>query len=555
MSALRLPVEALVRVERVTAKRAAVASAFQIVGYMCFRWLLASAPSVPPATDIVGAVIIVAMVVRTIMWLVQPRAYASPRGRLRWLAIFRGWFWLGGAAWGALSALCLAHYGLGYETFVAVLLNVGICAGSSAVLLGVDLWLVRGFIPLIMGPAVVVTFAQSDRPGYLVLGILMVLFVGYMFLVAANAHRLLLDAMLMRYVAQRHREQLGALIDAMPGYVMWTDLDGDILGMNQRLGATIDEPLVFGEMIREFVASNRSQDVVERVVADGHPRTHVIAMLRRDTTEGEQVILSALDVEAQKSAERQVQAAMAKSEEAARLAAVGTLAIGVAHEINNPLQILKNLVSLWRSNTKTPDAMQQKLLDKMDRTVGRLSTIVAGMRSLGRDSRAAAVAPVRIKSLLEEVVAIVRTSRPHEQVHIRIEPIDDELTVECRDSEIGQVLLNLLLNAEDAVRPLDERWIRLDVDDLGDRIEISVTDSGSGIPRDIADKIMLPFFTTKTGAGTGLGLSISRSIVERHGGSLRLDRSHPHTRFVVCLPKAAEATAPTERTAAEAKVA
>jgi signal transduction histidine kinase len=557
MSPIRIPVEALVRVEFLTAKRAVIASAFQIVGYACFRWLLAVTPSLPPATDIVGTVIIGAMTARTCMWLVQRRTYAKPRGRERWLAIFRAWFWLGGLAWGVLAALCLAHYGLTYPTFIAVLLDVGICAASSAVLLGVDLVLVRGFIPLIMGPIAVVTFVQSDRPGYVALGILLVLFAGYMFLVAANSHRLVVEAMRSRHVEQMQREQLVALIDAMPGYVMWTDLEGRVLGMNQRLAAAGDEMRVFDDLIEEFVASAKTQDVIERAVGSaGKARTHVIAMLRRDTAEGQQIILSALDVEAQKLAERQVHAAAAKSEESARLAAVGTLAIGIAHEINNPLQILNNLVSLWRMYASQPDPLQQKLLDKMDRALGRLSTIVAGMRSLGRDPRAAVIAPVKLKPLVDEVVEIVRTSGRSDDVPIQIGPIDDDLTIECRDAEIGQVLLNLLLNAQDAVRCLPERWIHLDVVDLGELVELSVTDSGSGIPRDIADKIMLPFFTTKTGTGTGLGLSISRSIIERHGGTLAVDRSAPHTRFVVRLPKTAEATAiPTPHPALEREVA
>ena len=101
------------------------------------------------------------------------------------------------------------------------------------------------------------------------------------------------------------------------------------------------------------------------------------------------------------------------------------------------------------------------------------------------------------------------------------------------------MLLNLLNNAVDAVQPLPEKWVELKVKNVGKDVEISVTDSGRGIPEKIRDKLGQPLFTTKVvGQGTGLGLSISRGIVEANGGSLNLDPDCEHTRFVVVLPKA-----------------
>jgi signal transduction histidine kinase len=540
MTARSLPIESLVGVEAAVAKRAAIASAFQIVGYAWFRWFLAETPPVPRGTDIAGVTIVGAMLARTALWFVRPRMYAQGR-RLLWLVLFRFAFWLGGAGWGVLGALCFMTYGLTYPTFVSILLNVGITAGSSPVQLGSDRFLVFGFIPLTIGPAIVVTLVHWQEPGYLVLGVLLVLFVGYMFAVAGNSRRLIFDALHSRHLAQMQKEQLAALIDAMPGYVMWTDLDGRVLGMNERLAGALHETRVFADVIRDFVASNNRLDVIERVVTTPErAHTHVLAMLRRDTADGEQIILSALDVEAQKIAERQVQTAMAQAQESSRLASLGTVAVGIAHEINNPLQVMRNLAELVRMQLGPSDTSQQQLLDRMDRMIGRMATIVAGMRSLAREAPAAAE-PVKLKGVVDEVVEIVRSSRPTDDARILIGPIDNELLVECRESEIGQVLLNLLVNAQDAIRNLDDRWIRLDVADNGDSVELSVTDSGTGIPRELVDKIMLPFFTTKTGTSTGLGLGISRSIVERHGGTLVVDTAHPHTRFVTRLPKRAQA--------------
>ena len=99
------------------------------------------------------------------------------------------------------------------------------------------------------------------------------------------------------------------------------------------------------------------------------------------------------------------------------------------------------------------------------------------------------------------------------------------------------MLLNILNNSFDAIQSLPTKWIRIDVFSADDRLQLSVTDSGQGIPREVSDRMHEPFFTTKdVGKGTGLGLSISKGIIEDHDGSLTYDRKSPHTRFVIELP-------------------
>jgi signal transduction histidine kinase len=116
--------------------------------------------------------------------------------------------------------------------------------------------------------------------------------------------------------------------------------------------------------------------------------------------------------------------------------------------------------------------------------------------------------------------------------------IDENLTIQCRPSEISQVLLNLLNNAFDAVEDLPQRWVKIDVKEVDDQVNLTVTDSGQGIDVALRDKIMQPFFTTKpVGKGTGLGLSISSGIVESHHGKFVLDPKSPFTSFQMTLPK------------------
>ncbi len=110
--------------------------------------------------------------------------------------------------------------------------------------------------------------------------------------------------------------------------------------------------------------------------------------------------------------------------------------------------------------------------------------------------------------------------------------------IQCRESEIAQVLFNLLINACQAEEQLSERWVTLNCEEEDEKIRIVVKDSGPGIPTDIRQKIFQPFFTTKDiGQGTGLGLSVSVGLVEGHNGQLWLDDKEQNTTFIVQLPK------------------
>jgi len=103
--------------------------------------------------------------------------------------------------------------------------------------------------------------------------------------------------------------------------------------------------------------------------------------------------------------------------------------------------------------------------------------------------------------------------------------------------QLSQVLLNLLTNAFDEVLSKKEMWVKISVENLEERLVMKVTDSGTGIPKAVQEKIFLPFFTTKdVGKGTGLGLSLSRSIVNRHHGDFFIDNESLNTCFVVSIP-------------------
>jgi PAS domain S-box-containing protein len=224
---------------------------------------------------------------------------------------------------------------------------------------------------------------------------------------------------------------------------------------------------------------------------------------------------------------------------ASKLTALGEMAGGIAHEINNPLAIIQGkatqLLKLLLSDSLTNE-MGIKSLDKIVNTTERIAKIVRGLKSFTRNADQDPVGRIELKELMDNILGLC-TERFYEHgVKLEVSR-SPEVTLQCRVVQIEQVIVNLLNNAYDAIEIFKEKWIRIDYQLKNKKLQIWVTDCGPGIPADILEKLMQPFFTTKSsGKGTGLGLSISKRIIEAHEGRLTYDGSSGNTRFVVELP-------------------
>jgi C4-dicarboxylate-specific signal transduction histidine kinase len=223
------------------------------------------------------------------------------------------------------------------------------------------------------------------------------------------------------------------------------------------------------------------------------------------------------------------------------MATLGEIAAGVAHEINNPVSTI-SLVSeilkrLSQSGKLSPEELSAQL-GRLDLCLKRISKIVSELQAFSRDSAQDTFQQVSIKTIIEETLDLCHSRLLRSRIKLHVDEIDPTWSIECRGSQISQVLLNLLSNSHDAVQDMEAAWIILSVEEFSESFEISVTDSGHGIPESISHNIMKPFFTTKPiGKGTGLGLSISSNIMTDHHGGLRLDTTCANTRFVMTLPK------------------
>lgn len=227
--------------------------------------------------------------------------------------------------------------------------------------------------------------------------------------------------------------------------------------------------------------------------------------------------------------------------QSSKMSALGEMAAGVAHEINNPLAVLHLRAEQMKELLESADldrALMTEMTTDSAKMVSRIAKIVKGLKSFARDGGSDPLQSAPIEAIVNETLDLCKERFKNNNTALEIVIPETPINIQCRPTQISQVLLNLLNNAFDAVQRLSEKWVRLEVVDRPKFIEVMVTDSGHGIPVEIADRIMQPFFTTKeAGKGTGLGLSISREIIQAHGGQLVLAGDKPNTQFVILLPK------------------
>jgi PAS domain S-box-containing protein len=264
----------------------------------------------------------------------------------------------------------------------------------------------------------------------------------------------------------------------------------------------------------------------------GHP-------LFNESGEMYRILGIAEDITALHLAEAKLESTRAQVISNAKLAALGEMAGGIAHEISNPLAVISALVhhlKETRVSGLSPDKVDENI-DTIEKMSNSIAGIVKSLRMYSRQSDRDPLSRAELGEILGETLLLCETKVQNTSAELSVEIPDTAIFLNCRASEISQVILNLVNNALDAVSTAREKVITVKARVQAESILLSVEDSGPGVGENIREKIFQPFFTTKeVGKGTGLGLSISKGIVEALGGKLYLDGSCPRTKFVVELP-------------------
>jgi len=361
----------------------------------------------------------------------------------------------------------------------------------------------------------------------------------------ASQTRSLMESLAATAAAER---SLRLVMDAVPDAIVVLDRSGSVLEANERarsMGAApgtapratvfdfVDAdaaPLVQEKLAAAFAGSVQRLEIpLQRADRSRGIAGLVLAPVRESSGIGRMLIL-ARDITDQRRSESQYR-------QAEKLAAIGQLVSGVAHEINNPAAIISGFAQTLLQDEQQSEhrEMLQMMYDEATR-IGRItSNLLAFARAGGRQR-----ALVDLNDIARRTFALRSYHLSTLNITVALDLDSSEPKIWADASELQQMLLNLLINAEQALVTVDPPRtiaVRTRADEQDVRLEIA--DSGPGIPPDIGPKIFDPFFTTKPeGVGTGLGLSICYGIAQEHGGRIWAEPEVPRgARFCVLLPR------------------
>src|SRR3989440_10037201 len=231
--------------------------------------------------------------------------------------------------------------------------------------------------------------------------------------------------------------------------------------------------------------------------------------------------------------------------QAGKLATLGELTTGVAHEINKPLNNTGLYVGNVIDRIRLGEADSESLVDDLEKAmeqVRKATEIISHLRTFGRAARVN-IEQVDVDDVIERSLLLVQEQLRLRGIEVELELCPDELLVLANPIQLEQVFINLLTNARDALADSKHKTIRIASNRNDEQITIAFSDTGPGIPLELQQRIFDPFFTTKeVGTGTGLGLSITYSILKEYGGDISVDsRPGKGATFVIELPFAEEA--------------
>jgi PAS domain S-box-containing protein len=355
--------------------------------------------------------------------------------------------------------------------------------------------------------------------------------------------------------AEQTLQQMAAIVESSEDAIFSTRPDGTITSWNRGAEAlyqySADEavgqyvtliapPERIGEVEQNRARLNRGESVAsyqtERMRRDGTRVSVMISISPLRNAKGEIIGASAIarDISAQKRSEE----ALRRSE---KLATAGRLAASIAHEINNPLEAVTNLIYLARHDPK--NATQH--LEMAERELARVAHIA--QQTLGFVRESSGATSLDVGSVLDEVLQLYSSKLLKK--HIRVQKRFRSACIHAHSGELRQLFSNLMVNAVDAMSPGGCLWLRVapgqEYSSPGRAgVRVVVADNGSGISPEHFEHLFEPFYTTKKEAGTGLGLWLSLGIVRKHGGSIRVrsraKAGESGTVFSIFLPEIIE---------------
>lgn len=389
--------------------------------------------------------------------------------------------------------------------------------------------------------------------------------------IAHCLHRIQLDEQrAMTEVALRESEALyRAIVETSPDAITLTDLEGKFIAANESAAtmhgaASVEDFLASAPNAFELIAAeerSRALEIAKRTLETGRCRSIEYTLSRRDGSTFEAEVNSSVfkdaqgsprgfvgsirDITERRRAEAERVDMEAQLRQQHKLESLGTLASGVAHEINTPVNVVMNYAELTLREVDADHRVAEYAREIISESQ-RIADIVRALLAFARQD-SDKQAPCSMRDVIDGTLSLVGKVFDKDQIEVIIDVHDDMPDLTCRQQQLHQVMINLLANARDALNQRypdrhEDKLIKLTarvVERSGKRfVRTTVEDHGVGIEPESIEKIFDPFFTSKpTELGTGLGLSVSHGIVADHGGALTAEsRFGEYTRFHMDLP-------------------
>jgi PAS domain S-box-containing protein len=317
----------------------------------------------------------------------------------------------------------------------------------------------------------------------------------------------------------------------------------ELLGQNHRiLNSGLHDDLFFVELWKTISSGQVWHGEICNRAKLGHHywvKTTIVPFLGEDGRPYQYLSIRH-DITALKQAEKTIMSQQEKLVASSKLTALGELSAAITHEINNPLGVILGRCEMLKACIEDESLNRdeiRRLVDSIEITGMRIDKIVKSMRSFTRNEEGEAVQLCSVADIVNGALDLTTIRFRDHGIKFNFKINPENIQVNCRPTQILQVLVNLLNNSHDAVEKMADPWVLLSVDIEDGHIYFRIRDSGSGLNAEVEKKIFTPFFTTKDiQYGTGLGLSISKSIAKKHRGDLLYEKVEGHTQFTLTFP-------------------
>lgn len=421
-------------------------------------------------------------------------------------------------------------------------------------------WLMR-LQMFILGASVLTVegFFYGDNPHY-GMGFVAALYVVSRFRVAKDLYQVFLESIEAHQKLSNEKKLLEDFMDLVPANVTWLDHNFFYKAVNQGFAQSFkkskkdfvgrefgswkvdNETWEIRKALDELLKSEKTEKFLELNMTLGQEKRRHQFFLKKKTAENghSDLFILSLDVEDHKKTEQALEDERAKNIHSSRLASLGEVSAGIAHEIKNPLTVILGSAQMMERDIQSPTPDKERLINrtrKILETVHRITKIIDSMRRLSRDNSDEGLEWVALKNVIDDPLTIVLEKLKAKEVRFENSFVKTEAQLYCRPQQISQVLLNMINNAAEALeeRHSEDRMISLKSYQDQFEFQIIIEDNGPGVSH--PEKLFMPFFTTKEpGKGTGLGLSISQKIMHQNLGALKYQRLEGRTQFILSFP-------------------